>query len=79
MFEMLRVEGAERLETWADASTNQRALARCRGCWLQSIDPQRFRPRQEESPGPITIGEGKGEAGQRLANDSAWHLCLIIK
>jgi hypothetical protein len=33
--------------------------------WLQPNDPQRFCPRQEESPGPITIGGGKGDVGQR--------------
>jgi hypothetical protein len=54
------------LETWADASgTGQHAPVRSRCRWLQSIDPQRFRPRQEESPGPITVGEGKGEALER--------------
>ena len=62
---MRRVEGAERLETWADASTDQHTPVSRRDRWLQSIDPQRFRPRQVESPGPITIRGGKGEVGQR--------------
>jgi hypothetical protein len=41
-------------------------LAACR---LRLIDLQRFRPTQEESPGPITIGGGKGEALSRRVKE----------